>query len=274
MNVKFLGTAAAEAVPALWCECPVCAYARQHGGKDVRRRCSYLIDSDTLIDFGPDAAWQAHEFGIDLTAIRRIVFTHAHVDHLNPVELRWRRPGFSQVSRPLDIYGNARCLERIKVEIDGALEAHRLVLHELQPGVAVSAGDLSVLPVRAAHSAPPELALNFVISRGGRSLLIASDTGPWPEASWQLLAGVRLEAAIIESTGALAQPHVTYGLHLGAQDTVAFRDRLRELGAVTAATRVYTSHFSHNGAPLHHDMEAFFGPHGITVAYDGLAIDV
>ena len=55
MKLTFLGTAAAEGMPALWCECPTCAEAKKLGGKEIRRRCSYLLDGDTLIDFGPDA---------------------------------------------------------------------------------------------------------------------------------------------------------------------------------------------------------------------------
>ncbi|MDD4098077.1 MAG: hypothetical protein PHC30_04850, partial [Lentisphaeria bacterium] len=87
MRLTLLGTAAAEAVPALWCECDVCATARRRGGKDVRRRCCYLLDDDTMIDFGPDAFWQTTQAQIDLTVLKRLIFTHPHIDHLNPTEL-------------------------------------------------------------------------------------------------------------------------------------------------------------------------------------------
>ena len=84
MKFKYLGTAAAEVVPALWCTCDTCRKCRQNGGKDIRRRASYLIDDDTMVDFGPDANWQVREFGIDLSAIRRLLITHPHEDHLDP----------------------------------------------------------------------------------------------------------------------------------------------------------------------------------------------
>ena len=58
MILKVLGSAAAEAVPALWCECDTCRVARKNGGKDIRRRSSYLLDKDTIIDFGPDAFYR------------------------------------------------------------------------------------------------------------------------------------------------------------------------------------------------------------------------
>ena len=55
MKIVFLGTAAAEGVPGLWCKCPYCEHARKVGGKEIRRRCSYCVDDDTMIDFGPDS---------------------------------------------------------------------------------------------------------------------------------------------------------------------------------------------------------------------------
>ena len=33
MKITFLGTAAAEGIPALWCECPICQQAKELGGK-------------------------------------------------------------------------------------------------------------------------------------------------------------------------------------------------------------------------------------------------
>ncbi|MFA5205011.1 MAG: hypothetical protein WC708_11475 [Lentisphaeria bacterium] len=54
MQIKILGSAAAEGIPALWCECETCGQAREKGGKDIRQRASYLIDDDTMVDFGPD----------------------------------------------------------------------------------------------------------------------------------------------------------------------------------------------------------------------------
>lgn len=61
MKIKVLGSAAAECCPALWCECEFCEKARNEGGKNLRRRTSYLIDDDTLVDLGPDFFWQSSD---------------------------------------------------------------------------------------------------------------------------------------------------------------------------------------------------------------------
>jgi len=37
---------------------------------------------------------------------------------------------------------------------------------------------------------------------------------------------------------------------------------------------VVTNHFSHNGAMNHAEMVDTYGKHGITVAYDGMILDI
>ena len=44
MIMKYLGTAASEAVPAPFCECDTCEYARRHGGRNIQTRAQAIID--------------------------------------------------------------------------------------------------------------------------------------------------------------------------------------------------------------------------------------
>jgi phosphoribosyl 1,2-cyclic phosphate phosphodiesterase len=276
MRLQFLGTAAAEAIPALWCNCQTCAIAKARGGKELRRRCSYLIDDDTMVDFGPDAFWQVTEFNIDLINLRRIIFTHPHEDHLNPVELYWRfTPHFSHVSNPLTIIGSQPVFDRILKHFQSARADHSFEKFLIEPkvlkaGVPSSDGDLDLLPLAANH-APGLEPLVYVISRGGKRLLIANDTGWLPDESWQALAGIKLDAVVIESTGTLKSADLRNG-HLGFNTTVAFRDHLGELGCLSPETQVVTNHFSHNGAMNHAEMVDLYGKEGFTVAFDGMVI--
>jgi phosphoribosyl 1,2-cyclic phosphate phosphodiesterase len=50
MKLLFLGTAAAEGFPGLFCNCASCREARALGGKNLRMRSSLLINEDLLID--------------------------------------------------------------------------------------------------------------------------------------------------------------------------------------------------------------------------------
>ena len=44
MKLTYIGTAAAEAVPALFCECLFCENARKRGGREFRRRSGAVDD--------------------------------------------------------------------------------------------------------------------------------------------------------------------------------------------------------------------------------------
>lgn len=276
MMLTILGSAAAEAVPALWCECDVCAYARKHGGKDIRKRTAYLLDEDTLVDFGPDAFFQVITYGIDLLKIDRICYTHAHCDHCNPVELNWRRKGFSKVTRQIEILGSKPTYDYIKLITkldDGAsIDKYFFDFRECAPGVVTVSGDLNVLAIGANHA--PELdALNYILSRGGRKLLISNDTGFWSPASWRTASEQQVDCAVIDTTMALVYAGHDQG-HMGVEAVVRFRDELLKRGALAPGARVIANHFSHNGNSLHHELEAFFRPHGIEVGFDGMKLEI
>ncbi len=49
MKIKYLGTAAAEGIPAIFCECKICKKARELGGKNIRTRSQALINDDLFI---------------------------------------------------------------------------------------------------------------------------------------------------------------------------------------------------------------------------------
>lgn len=278
MRFRFLGTAAAEGFPALWCECPTCAQAEKNGCKDIRRRASYLIDDDTMVDFGPDVFWQTREFGINLRKIRRILFTHPHEDHLNPVELIWRRsPRYSCVSHSIKVFGSGIVFGRI-ISVCGELEGiYRLEDLNVEPvelrnGESLADGNLTILPLEANH-APGKFAQIFLLERGGKSVLIANDTGWLPEASWKLLKGKKLDMVALDSTMGSRVPDADRG-HMGINTVVKTVEHLKAIGAAGPETKFFATHFSHNGGYLHADFETFFAPHGIRVAYDGLDVEV
>ena len=48
MKLQFLGTAAAEGFPALFCQCENCKRARELGGRNIRSRSQALVDGKIL----------------------------------------------------------------------------------------------------------------------------------------------------------------------------------------------------------------------------------
>lgn len=83
MKLQFLGTSAGECYPALWCNCPNCRYAREHGGRNLRRYSCAVLDEDVLIDLTSTMFVTALEMGIDMTQRSTLLVTHDHTDHFH-----------------------------------------------------------------------------------------------------------------------------------------------------------------------------------------------
>ena len=108
MEIQYLGTAAAEGLPALFCDCETCRRARDIGGKEVRTRTQSLVDGKILLDFPPDTYAHALRHSLRLGQIQHLLVTHSHMDHFFPVELIHRHEHFGHHAKGmLHVYGNA-----------------------------------------------------------------------------------------------------------------------------------------------------------------------
>lgn len=269
---KILGTAAAEGWPALFCSCDACLKARALGGKNVRRRTAYQIGETIHIDFGPDSFAQMIEFDLRYDLLQHLLVTHSHDDHLLPQEIMYRHRGFSILpdDAMLTIHGNQQVEERLRSR-NFPLEECFVEMRRVRPFEAIELSEgVTATAIIADHAGEDEEAVNWVLQREGRTLLQGNDTGVWPEESWEFLAGLRLDVAIIECTYG---PNRGGRHHLGAEDVLEVRDRLVEIGALTADTRTIVTHFSHNSGWPHEQYEEFFSPKNIEVAYDGMEIE-
>ena len=93
MKLKYLGTAAAEGIPALFCECETCKSARKLGGKNIRTRSQAIIDDKILIDFPADTYMHFLNNNICMSKIKTCIITHSHSDHLYPNDIELRADG-------------------------------------------------------------------------------------------------------------------------------------------------------------------------------------
>ena len=118
MKLRFLGTAAAEGWPALFCNCENCKKARALGGPDIRTRSQSLVNDDLLIDFPADTYMHVLQNGFDLSAIKIFLITHNHCDHFYPLDFGMRG----------GLFAHAQTVEKAKIVAseDGIAEFHRV----------------------------------------------------------------------------------------------------------------------------------------------------
>ena len=100
MRLFFLGTAAGEGYPSIFCECDNCREARARGGRNLRLRSALLVNDDLLLDMGPDLVAAAHRYNLRFSTIRTALITHAHGDHFHLPNIEFRKESFTVVIRP------------------------------------------------------------------------------------------------------------------------------------------------------------------------------
>ena len=274
MRVLFLGTGAAEGYPAVFCECAHCTTARARGGRNLRRRSALLVNDDLLIDMGPDLVASMHATGANLGRVATMLITHSHGDHFHLPNLYMRRSNFCATTpAQMDVYGTPPTMEAINTaanERNLSAEEFHLRLNTIRPGDSWQAGRYRVTAFQAAHAEELEPVI-FAVEENGRTLLYASDTGPFPAETWQQLREFKFDCAIVESTMGIGPPGTH---HLSMQQCVEHHQMLENEGLVQPHARRYATHFSHNRTPPYLECAEFFAPHGIEPAYDGLVVQV
>lgn len=275
MKLQFLGTAAAEGWPGMFCNCDICKLARERKGKNYRARSGLLINDDIMVDFSPDTFLQARTYDIDLSAIKTIFVTHSHTDHFAPGEMLYRYYAYHQTSKTLTVYGD----EAVVSMGNHAKEAYRMLENidtiqfaQLAPYQWHETSTARVLPLLARHMEQEECLL-YVIETGGKRLFYGMDSNIYPEQTFQALAGLKLDCAILECT--LLTGIAGSTSHCNLTEMFSIQKRLLESGAADSHTKFIASHFSqHNGTLLHEDIEEQIRPHGIEPAYDGMTVEV
>ena len=287
MIITYLGTGAAEGIPALFCNCFLCQKAKALGGKNIRSRSQALINDDLLIDFGPDAFWHMCRYGLDLAKVRTLLITHAHEDHYTPSELCYRKKPFAYLSgdKEADNYNFPTLdiwMSQGSFEYEGVRFLHRqeladgkapMTYHTAKAFEPFTAGRYTVTPLTANH-APGFEALIYIISDGQSAMLYGHDTGLFPEETVEYLSRVkpRLDLVSLDCTGMASGHNSGGGMHMNLERNLITREVLNICSCTDGTTVWCCNHFSHNGKSTHEELVDIMGKENFLVAYDGMEI--
>ena len=254
MRITFLGTGTSAGVPVIACDCATC---RSDDPRDKRWRPSLALAFDdgtsVLVDASPDLRAQALRFRIE--RVDAILLTHAHADHvlgLDDVRIYNFRQGGA-----IPCYGAARALARVRRMFDYVFDPAtprggglpQLALRELAGPFSLAGA--TVIPVPLMHGTLPVLGFRI----GAFAYL--TDCNAIPEASWPLLAG--LDVLVLD-----ALRHKTHRTHFTVDEAI---DVARRIGAA----RTFFTHMTHD---LPHAATCAALPAGISLAYDGLELEM
>ena len=275
MILRYLGTAAAEGWPALFCTCDNCRRARSAGGRNIRTRSQAIIDDRLLIDFPADTYMHVLNSGLDLANIRHCLITHDHMDHLYAPEFHMRDDVFAYVDGPpLMVYGTRPTA--VKVDLAARRGHHgasaRFQSVTIRAFESFSAAGLTITPLPANHDHQCEPVI-YLITDGSQSLLYAHDTGYFLDAAWQYLTDKRPRLDLVSLDCTTIRTYCRDG-HMGLATAIEVKERLRLLGCIDDHTHLVLNHFSHNGGATYDELLPDAQAAGFTVAYDGMAVNL
>jgi len=284
MKLQYLGTAAAEGWPGLFCNCKQCETARILGRKNIRTRSQAVLYTNAvgsggvedilLIDLPPDTYLHCLHHGLRLDRIGHLLITHSHFDHFSPAELTYRSGVYANPapSFPLNVYGNETVRE-VYQRVAGCDGVKYHVVENFRP---FEAGKFTVTALLATHDRT-ERCLIYMIEHEGKRMLYGNDTGIFPEETWQYISGKPFDLVSLDCTHGINKEGNN---HMGIPDVLEVKRRMEILGCLKAGksggagSKVVLNHFSHNDGPYYDAMLDVAADYSLEVSYDGGVWDI
>ncbi|MBR3592880.1 MAG: hypothetical protein IKK65_04150 [Clostridia bacterium] len=274
MKIKFLGTAAAEAFPAMFCDCENCKKAKALGGINIRTRSQTLIDNNLFIDYPCDTYYHVITHNINLLDVKNVLITHIHDDHFYPNDLNWMARGFScppEDWQGITVHGSCDIESPLSEIVANSRGFLRCESHPAFEPFYV--GDYKVTALKATHGT--ENPYIYVIAKENKTLLYAQDTGLLPEETWEYLknSGLYFDAVVMDCTAGTTD--ISYSSHMGLPRNIKTRDEMFACGLVDGNTKFILNHFSHNGGDaVYDDFVPIAKENGFITSYEGLEIEI
>jgi len=252
VKLTFLGTGTSHGVPVIGCDCAVC---QSNDPRNKRTRSSLLVqidDLNILIDTATEFRLQALRCGVK--RIDAVLYTHCHADHVfgfDDLRIFSQRFGIE-----IPFYGNAATIEEMQ-------QVFSYVFRKTQEGggkprvkpIVVDGefmiNQVKIVPLPIYHGELPIYGYRI------GDMAYITDCNLLPETTLALLRGVKvLILGVIRY-----QPHPTH-MHV---------DAALELVKQVKPDQTYFTHISHL---LEHNAVNASLPSYVTLAYDGLVIEL
>lgn len=265
MKLLFLGTGAAGGVTG-----------NPLDNHSIRRCSSSLIDRDLLMDPGPHIFDFAEQYGDpDLyNGVKYILCTHSHPDHFCPETVA----ALVEKNPDITMYGDEAIRRKlVRLLPETAAKVHFVPLTH---GQWIEFGDYRVLPTHSNHSTgdPHEVTLHHTIEKGGRRLFYGLD-GAWLlRESWNLMRDLEgpYHAMIFDTTCGEKPDEFRVFEHntLPMLRVMLAGMHSSRFHSLTEETKLYADHLASSLHDDHETVSKTVKEMGMTVAYDGLEIEI
>ncbi len=282
IELIFLGTSADPSMPIAFCECVNCKLARNNRKKNLRKRSSVMINSELLIDLGPDVQTATFMHKCSLSNIKYCLITHPHSDHFDVSQIIARKSDYGVVIKnKLKIIGSIKTIKILKEIIRNNLPIDyqsdeklcnilKIQFEEIEKSQEIMIGDYKVKAYLANHDiAIGSLLYKIIINNV--SIFYGLDTSDFDDETWNELINDYFDIVILDHTYGIGYKGTD---HLSAESFVKHIIRMGEHGIIDKKSRIIASHFSHEGIMEYQLLKKYAKKNKYEIAFDGMKIKI
>ena len=254
--IKFLGTSAADFKLLRSTDCA------DRFDKNARRASCMMIGESILIDCGMHVLDSIRIAKIDTSKITDVFVTHFHADHFNREHLEAIAEG-----KPNPV--------RLWCRQDTAFESFKNVeIIRMEEGVYYHVSkDINAMSVYANHedSAFPN---HFLFNVNGKKVLYATD-GAWMLArTHQILKKKNIDIYVADATCGDYEGDYRFAEHNSIPMLRLMIPSLKTAGIIHDNTQILLTHIAPSLHKPHDEIQSSVEADGMTVAYDGMTIEL
>ena len=171
----------------------------------------------------------------------------------------------------LTVCGNSSVREKLRTLLESDTDRH-MRFEMMTPGQTKEINGYAVTAIRGNHVSP-EYTNHYIISRNGKTLLYATDTGNYDEETLVDVLSCRYDAVVMECTAGI-NPNVAGPGHMSLDKNRLILRQMRERHCIQPDTPFILTHMSPHWTPPHDWFVSIAGAEGMTVAYDGYAAEI
>lgn len=267
MKGLLLGTGAADIGSPQVCGCQNCKAVKQRGGRSLRTYSSMLLEEGLLVDCGSTAPARMKALAPSAQATC-VLITHPDHDHVDATALAQLPRDPTRFDLP--VYGSLALVTKLRYEAQCHLD-----LHIMRPFESVAICGYEVMSLPARHRGGSGDSLIFVLSREGRRLLYACDSGVLTEETSEAIGKMKLDAVVAEATFGLKTESIPDlgTAHLNFPLLCDVRQDMIRRGVIQESTRFIATHISLHHCPPYEESAQWLGERGITLGFDGLQFE-
>lgn len=280
MKITVLGSGG-FGYPLVFCDCKYCHEARILKGKNIRKRASILINDEMIVDLTPDCQTSINMYEKDMSKTKYLLQTHSHSDHFDinlftTLDYKYSTKRNSE----LTLICSTRCLNDIHQKVSTFdqmnlldelyLNKTNLKIKTINHGETTQVDNYEIKAIHTTHDEKLGAQL-YLIKHQNKSLLYATDTPPITQTALNELVGEKIDCIILDES--FGTNNYTYS-HLNIQAFHEYVSSLKQLDALNENCKVFATHITHEGNPLHDELEKILNKFGYSASYDGLEINI